>query len=304
MATSLGVLFYVRPLLIDLKYGQVNQIIVCLLSVALIELYQPKAKVKRLLQWMSASVFSISKIFPAVLLIIPFVSFFENVQKKDYQKSSLWAAIGILVGAMILFSIPFISLSTHDFIQTYQDWIKALGAKGLPVETHNQSFLAFLMRVLFNVDTYSRVVGPYIQNYGFKVVQDVSVLKIWQLVFSLLSLGFILGTALSYSRKKVDKTILAALAICFVPSYLVWKPYFIFGIPLAIVLMERTIRFNWVSQARILFVTWIFLTFTSVHFIGAKATGWFEGWSFMLWLQLVLVGLSFRTPPLKQKVIS
>ena len=163
-------------------------------------------------------------------------------------------------------------------------WMQALVAKGLPLESHNQSFTAFLHHFFGGEPTPIFAQGRAGMLIGFALLQSgtIQVLSIlWTVGLSVLVLVWML-------REKSQAPFVWIAVLCgllILPSHLVWKPYFVMGIPAAIVFLSK-MRSQWWA-----IIPGILINFTGFDFVGYQLGGWLEGAALLLWVHLALVAL-------------
>jgi hypothetical protein len=292
LATGLATLFFLRSIAIDLRYGQVNLFILAASVFALLawsERENTRASARRLgWSWFLFSIAAFSKIYPLALFILPAVSLFRDRKSGSSVRALI---IGSTIGAVVLLLPPlFVS-------GVYPAWFEALGRKGLPTETHNQSLLAFLTRIFSGEPFYPLALGGEpILFKGFVFSAEV-IRGVW-LGFSVLILAFIGKLAWNEGDDERNRPLVGwlLLGLCFLPAHLIWKSYFVLGIPLVTVLFSEAVR-NETFRAQILkpaIVAGCLLCFTSIDFVGVKASVWIEAFSPFFWVQsaAVLTGLS------------
>jgi hypothetical protein len=139
-----GCLLFVRPLMIDFSYGQVNLLILTVCIWALLTLRGGKfGKFEEIFSWSVLTWVAFSKLFPLPLLLAPWVMGDTIAQGKKFD-----AKLGILLGAVFVIAVPWIVLGSAGAARLLLDWRDALISRGLPLESHNQSFTAFLYHYL------------------------------------------------------------------------------------------------------------------------------------------------------------
>jgi hypothetical protein len=173
----------------------------------------------------------------------------------------------------------------------YQGWQQALLSKGFPTETHNQSFLAFLFHSFSGESFYSLMRGPTPYNYTwFKLPNQIlySLGMVWSLSLGLLLL---LGTYFC-GVKKDFRLGLILLAASVLPSHLIWKPYFVFAIPLAsyVAFICETRK-----KGMSLFVLGaVLINLSSFDFIGREWASVLEAHALYLWIMIVLLIVALK----------
>ena len=217
-----------RPLLIDLQYGQVNTFILAGSVWALLSFFAKRPDPARIsLSWFMLGIVGVSKLFALPLLLLPWF----RPRNEITQKAKLFSVLGVVVAG----AVPILTMGFSGAFSLFLAWREALISKGLPFESHNQSFIALL-------DHYFTTDPTHIIALGWKwVVLGHSLLSMQTITE--LSLGwafFFMGVLLYWIiRVRTDalRWIAVATALLFVPSYLVWKPYFVLSYPLAVLLL-------------------------------------------------------------------
>jgi len=290
LSVLLGILFFARPLLNELRYGQVNLLIVTLSVWALDSLFvNDKKAPKKFWAWFTFSIAAVAKLFPAVLIWIPFFPY------RHGRADRLSARLGIFCGIFTLVFIPILTQGLDGLVLMYQGWQQALLSKGFPVETHNQSFLAFLFHSFSGETFYSLMRGPVLHDYTWISVPK-SLLYSLGMVWSV-STGLLLLVGTYFCGIKKDFRLgLILLAASVLPSHLVWKPYFVFAIPLAIYVA-------FICETRkkgmpYFILGALLINLSSFDFIGREWASILEAHAHYLWITLVLlvVGLKAKRP--------
>jgi hypothetical protein len=306
---AIAALVMIRPLLIDFQYGQVNLLI---LGVCIWALWKHASldKIERQSElssessrpprrdrpwtygvaWFLLGIAAVSKLFPLPLVILPWLRFPRSAQKTkiSYERA------GVFLGVIVTLFLPMISVGFHGALQLLFAWREALIAKGLPFESHNQSFAAFLHHYFTAEPTHIIALGSHWVVIGKDLLslETITMLSIaWSLIFA----GFLLGWLLRADWKDRERWIAVAVALLFIPSYLVWKPYFVFGVPAAILVGRRATR----TSIWILAIAFVLINLTGFDMIGGALAGYLEAASLFLWVHLAIVaavvlGLRFR----------
>jgi hypothetical protein len=273
-----GVLLFSRPLIIDLQYGQVNAWILFAAVWVLLTFDDPaRGAVARAVSWLSFSFLAAAKLFGLPLLLLPFVTRGRRIERA-----------ATAAGAACALVPPFFSLGASGTAAILLEWKAALLGKGIPLETHNQSFSAFLHRIPGTSPS------PYIPleshlpfSLGWLDPRSVDLLS---LAWAAGVAGILLALVLVRPERRGPAWAALLIGLLVIPSHLVWKPYFIFGIPAALCFVAR-IR----ARRELVFATLVFamINLTGFDLVGYAAAARIEaasGWLFALLGLLVLVG--------------
>lgn len=283
LAALLGTLFFVRPLLTELKYGQVNLLIVTAFVFAIDEFLKPSPQHRRLFfSWLIYAVAAVAKLFPAVLIWIPFLPM------GDRRSKYLSARLGVCAGAVLLFFIPFLTEGLSGGMNLYFLWRDALLAKGFPTETHNQSFLAFLVHTFTDEGFFSLMRGPTKFDYSWFSVPK-SVLYVLGMVWSVAVGGFIFLGSFWFTRTRDVRLACVLIALTVLPSHLVWKPYFVFMIPLAIACFSHALATQNRRALQVLGFGVLLVNLTSFDFVGRAMAARLEAHALLLWVSVALI---------------
>jgi hypothetical protein len=293
---SMGVALLARPILIDFQYGQVNILILgaCLWAV-LTHFHRAEATVWDGLPWFVLGLLAIAKVFALPLLAIPWLLPAVSRRKLAIER------IGVALGLAVTIFVPAWTLGLEGNEALLRSWIDALQAKGLPLETHNQSFAAAVIRVFSGETTHVIFKGPENVSLGWAFLSPMQ-LKLVSLAWTFTWLGVIAAWLLAAPAKWPALSWISILiALLILPAHLVWKPYFIMGLPIAILCVRHAIN-EW-SDGR-----WLYLVMLGVLFFGINFSGFdflpddfaahLEGASLLLWMHLGLLALSSRWRPL------
>jgi len=273
----LAVLFSIRPLAIDLRYGQVNLLILASgvwAMIAWLERNSNRGAGGRIfLAWFLFSIAAFTKIYPLALLLFPLFSI------------SIPALFGASAGAVLLLVPPI-------FVGgIYPAWLDALSRKGLPTETHNQSLAAFFSRVFGGDSFHSLSLGGETLRFPFGPSSAAFGRTVWFL-FSLTVVAALFRLARRNGKMGDRDPLLmgVALAACFLPAHLIWKSYFVLGIPLLAALFFEA-KNDEVFFRKLFYPVLsagIFLAFTSIDFVGPRTSAWIEAVSPFFWIHLAL----------------
>jgi len=285
LPVCIAILFSMRSIWIDLRYGQVNLLILSLAICALLNFSKPSTDLRSerilFLSWLGLGIAAISKLYPLALLAIPFFRF----RNGKWERKSFIALGGAALGVWIILVLPFIFAQGEGRF-LYEEWIAALGRRGFPTDTHNQSFLAFLHRILSGEDFYSLTLGGTPLKTAFLTL-STGTLRAIGLVFSL-------GVAALFLRvvRKVKDEELAsflALSLCFLPAHLIWKSYFLLALPLVAIVAKGKYRVPVILLG-------CCLIFTSNEFLSPTAAAWVEASSIFLWAHLAIISFALARP--------
>ncbi len=282
-----AVVLTARPLLIDFQYGQVNTFLLGACVWALATHFDSKASgLQRYSAWFMLGVWATAKLIVFPLFLVPIFSYSKG--RSDRQ------LIAATLGVAVLLLLPLLGVDSAGCIQLLYNWKDALLSRGLPLESHNQSFSALLWHYLSGTPT--RVVseaGAMIQmGWGILSPQVISALTFaWS---GLTFVGFF--TILASKRlRNSDPVLWSALLISllFVPSHLVWKPYFLLGLPLVAyglkLASKGLLQNQTVLGVAIMAVYFLGMNFTGFDFIGHDLAARIEGASVMLLFHLTIV---------------
>ncbi len=278
-----------RPLLVDFQYGQVNVFILAACVWAVIRHLEPGRPHASVIAWTVFSITAVAKIFPLPLLILPWLPGRPHPGRR-------WERLGTLIGCLLVLGIPFVAQGSDGAIALYGQWREALLSRGLPLESHNQSFAAFVHHFFSGEGT--RVIArgsAALLNLGRPWLSPDSVsLLSWS--WTLITTGVMLGWLLNRpaSRSKDWAWLAMVIGLLIVPSHLIWKPYFVFGIPAAVCAngaAERTGRKSYLVALVLLFA---FANLSGFDVIGAEWGARAEAASLLLACHLALLILSSR----------
>lgn len=288
----LAILFSVRPLLIDLRYGQVNLLILSSAVWALLAWSERTgtraAKMNLAASWFVFAIAACAKIYPLALFLYPIGGMLrDGATGREHGRPAILGAIG---GAAFLLLPPLV----HSGV--YAGWMDALARKGLPTDTHNQSLLAFLVRVVGGEPFYALGMGGEALRFPGMPLSIAATKAIW-IAFTLAVVGSIARLAFRRSGGFGDARLSAwlGLALCFVPAHLVWKSYFVLGIPLIAAIFasakdDPAFRRKLAPTAVLLGLA---LACASIDVLGPRASAWVEACAPFLWVHLVAIVTGF-----------
>ncbi len=282
---ALGFLLLARPLLIDFQYGQVNLLILgaCVWGLTRHFAAEERSPSIDALAWAALGIAAVAKVFPLPLVLVPFA-----VPAAGRKASS--ERLGVFAGVLLVLAIPFFAQGWQGGLELLHGWREALAAKGLPLESHNQSFAAFLRHYFSDEATHVIGWGMIHEKIGLYPLQPstLGALSVaWTLTFMGILLAWILVAQGPKSSRAPREWIAILVALLILPSHLVWKPYFVFGLPAAVLAVDRARGRPWAQAAlALVFVT---INLTGFDFIGVRASGYIEAAAAMLWAYLLLL---------------
>lgn len=284
---ALGVVMTARPLLIDMRYGQVNLFILAAAVAALAPRAQGSAASGwTVVQWAWLATMALAKLIALPLLAIPVLV----TRGEDARRIRLERA-GVVAGVLIVAVAPLASEGIDGLLDLYLKWKGALVSKGFPTESHNQSFLAFLHHYFSGEATsvLFRPGRPY--RLGWAMLSPEA-LKLIGTAWTMLTAGIALGWIL-FARGRGDlRWIAVTIALLILPSHLVWKPYFVLTLPVAAVAALDAIRSLKSGAGSGRLVLWclalLLLNFTGFDFVGTDWAARFEAGAIFLFVHLLL----------------
>lgn len=286
-AVAIGFAFGLRALLIDLQYGQVNLIILAVCLRALHELSLARARPTLAIggSWAALAFCAVAKIYPAPLLLLPWISRGAGVRA---------ALLGSAVGLVVILGAPFVFLGPADGVELYSRWFAALAAKGLPLESHNQSWIAGCVRWLTLEPVHVMGWGYHLTPLGLGWLNAAEARRLGA-ALSVISVGLLLHRLLRFRFD--DEWVLdrsgQLFLLLLLPGYLVWKPYFVLCIPAGAAWAAHVLKQGKSGKLRAAVgsLAFVLINLTSIDVIGAWAGGRFEAASAML-LGAVCLGVS------------
>jgi hypothetical protein len=275
---ALGVCLLARPVLIDFQYGQVNTLILGACVWPLSRYFgECEAGLGDFVSWAVLGLAAITKLFPLPLLLIPFVT--PGPRRK-------FSCAGAIFGVALILALPFFTQGWEGSLNLFRDWRTALLDRGLPLESHNQSFSAFLHHYL-SAD-FTQIIAEHRRKLFLGLIDLSSeTVELLTAAWALLTSGAILSLILFKSPKARPETWIALLVgLLIIPSHLVWKPYFIFGIPAAI-LAVRSLPRHWIALVAI----FALVNLSGFDVLGADLGARFEAAAVLLWAHLLLLAI-------------
>ncbi len=176
-------------------------------------------------------------------------------------------------------------------------WYEALLLKGFPFESHNQSFAAFLYHYFSGAATPVISEGGRLIPFGFGLFSR-GWIQILSLVWTgVLGLGILAWLWRGYQKRAPLEWIAVLVGLLILPSHLVWKPYFVLGLPLAILLVHRWTFCSGKQAMRGWAIYGIFfalINLTGFDFIGHAWGSRFEAGAVLLWAHLALMAMVLK----------
>lgn len=284
-AAAAGLAIVARPFLIDLGYGQVNTFILGAAIWALLEhagVARRESTVLAFLSWAVLACAAVAKIFPLPLLLIPF---FDSGVPRSRLKIE---RAGAVAGALAVLLFPMLTEGFMGWVTLMQGWRDALLAKGLPLESHNQSFVAFLYHYFSGIPTHVISEGPPKVLLGFPLFAAQTI-ELLSLAWTFSWAGFLFAWILLGPREDRFRWIAVALAMLVLPSHLFWKTYLIFCFPLAAWIASRE------GVSAFTLALFAAINLTGYELIGHALSSRIEAGSVLLFANLVMVSYGVVT---------
>ncbi|HCM40305.1 MAG: hypothetical protein A2Z97_13020 [Bdellovibrionales bacterium GWB1_52_6] len=295
IATGIGgwaVLLLTRPILIDFQYGQVNLFILGAAVWALLRHFRGGTSKESLsrerlwdrLSWALLAVAAVAKVFPLPLLLVPWITRAHlPVQRLRNER------VGVLVGLVLVLCLPFLSYGVSEGVELYRGWYEALLMKGFPLESHNQSFAAFIHHYLTGAGTAVLSEGGAVLPFGFDLFSFGTV-RVLAFVWTLLSgAGILIWLFWGNRRRAPIEWIAVAIGILILPSHLVWKPYFVMGLPLAVLCTQRWLVLGQKTGIMLYLTFFAVINLTGFDFVGHEMGPRLEAASLFLWAHLAMI---------------
>ncbi|MEI7999586.1 MAG: glycosyltransferase family 87 protein, partial [Candidatus Omnitrophota bacterium] len=213
-----GVVLVARPLLIDFEYGQVNIIILGVCVWGILGHFEKKNSFFwDPFRWLLLTTAAVAKLYPLPLLLVPWaIQFGISKKKLKFEKYAIF--LGILISILI----PVFSQGWAGTWSLFLDWREAIMARGLPLESHNQSFSALIYHYLSgNPTAVLSEGGPILLGQRCLSAVQISFLSLF---WTSGVIGIILGWIVAGSNHSPFKWTAMMIGLLIVPSHLVWKP--------------------------------------------------------------------------------
>lgn len=255
----LACLLLTRYLLVSLGYGQINLLVLALMLCSQLLLDTGRQKSAGVIWALVASL----KVYPLVL-------------GAEFALRKRWLGIVTFTLTIVgLLALPFLFFGASLGKDLYQQFLAGLAGKGLPLHSHNQSFVALFSRICTKEAFELHGVGW--TQWGFFPIGALPARIAASFV------GFALAIFSWWRARKLDTGYLsaAAFSILFL-SHIVWKDYLLFlYFPLVEILGNRGISFRKKTWGACLFLAMV--TFSSADFAGPRRAALFDAASIHLW---------------------
>jgi hypothetical protein len=281
-----GAVLVSRPLLIDLEYGQVNLLILAACIWALTGHFDGKSSPKwDSARWVILAFAAVAKLFPTPLLLVPwFVTSGIPAKKLRFER------IAVILGAIVTLLIPVLSLGWGGTWNLLVEWRGAVLARGLPMESHNQSFAALLYHYLSGNPTFVLSEGTLPLQLGGSWLSPEQIV-FFSLFWTMASFGTILGWIVSGSFHPSMKWMVLLIGLLIVPSHLVWKPYFVMSLPMAVFIANQTLVSHRLRDWLIFMGLFVGINLTGFDFLGHHWAAHLEAASILLLMHLVMMAV-------------
>ena len=251
-----------RYLAINFSYGQVNLVILALM--VLVATLLERKKISAGIVW---AVATLTKVFPAVQII-------DFILRRRYRDLALAATVMVAAAS---FTIGFWGWDTA--LSLHQQFFSALGSKGLPLHSHNQSLAAFFSR-LFTQEIFELHSVEHVR-WGWLPFSAGAAKGCALVIGALLS---VVSWRKAAVRELPWDFCAAALFTVLFLSHLVWKDYFIFlFIPLFQILEAKEKMWRLVVVGFLLLIT-----LSSRDVIGAYGAAFLDAASVHLWAAILV----------------
>jgi hypothetical protein len=219
------------------------------------------------------------------------------------RKKLIYERLAIFLGFVVAILLPVFFLGWKGGLDLLWHWKDALVARGLPLESHNQSFTALLHHYLSGHPTAVLSEGGQPLFFGHGWLSSLQITLI-ALCWSCLSVGFLLnwiivGPRSQHPRSNPDlaKWIAVAIGALIVPSHLIWKPYFVMSLPLGVWMAQYAFRlvfrraFHWGNIWILFFMVALFagINMTGFDFVGHDLGAHFEAGSILLLMHVAMI---------------
>ncbi len=278
---ALAIVLCARPILSDLMVGQFNSLMLFAALLALSE--EGKSSVRIFSKWFLFSLAAFSKLVLLPILFLPFLSF---LRKRQHG----WALAGATAGILLIALLPLCSVSISELATLYAQWFQGILAKGIPLETGNQSLAAFVYRFFGEGELRSVFAPGLAQPMGlnwWSVSQLESFSKIWMAIGMFLSVGWIwIGVKKEITRSKEWIAVMIGLLV--VPSHIAWKYFFVFSLPLWLMALKDGLdRKN--ERMLLLAAMFFVVNFSTNSFLSTAFASRFEAFSPLFFCHVLLL---------------
>lgn len=287
-----GVALVARPVLIDFQYGQVNLLILGACVWALLGHFRrgDPASAWDLIRWTVLAMAAMAKVFPLPLLVVPWLA---TATPKVWRERS-----GTIVGLALVLAAPLLTQGWDGNLELLARWRDALILRGLPFESHNQSFSALLHRWFSGEPVHVVALGMHPIQMGWSLL-STTVIGLLSLAWIAIAAGVLLAWLLVVRRPSALVWVAVAVALLILPSHLVWKPYFVMFLPVAILVAARTQRSD--GEWTALVVAFAAMNLSGFDLVGAAWGARLESASVMLWSALAYLALLNRSVAAAQR---
>ena len=232
-----GVVGAARPVLIDMQYGQVNLLVMAAGAWALLTHFQASRPRSRevFVAWLVLGIAAASKLLLLPLALVPFISF-DNGGAKIPASRLRRERAGLLTGFLLVLLAPVITEGIRATWGLHELWMDALVGRGLPLESHNQSFTALLHRYFSGMETHVIARGTQLTALGGSWLPRGTI-NLLSVAWTFITMGGLLAwlmqgpTGSPHGKRSPARWLAVAVAMSVLPAHLVWKPYFVLGIP-------------------------------------------------------------------------
>jgi hypothetical protein len=184
--------------------------------------------------------------------------------------------------------LPALSQGWQGAYRLLWDWRDAVLAKGLPLESHNQSFTALLYHYLSGSPTAVLSEGSRPLFFGIAWLSQ-SQIALLSFSWTMITIGILLGWILVQEAYSILIWIPVLIGLLIVPSHLIWKPYFVMSIPLSVCVFQQAVIYKKKSLFLLILMFFIGVNLTGFDFIGHHWAAQVEAASFLLILHLALM---------------
>ncbi len=285
-----GVMIVARPILIDFEYGQVNLWVLVACAWGLMAHFNHQVSTRSLFfRWFLLTFAAFTKLFPLPLLVVPwFVTRGIDPKRLKVERVAVFSSF------LFAFAVPFWNQGWTGMWDLLLGWREAVLARGLPLESHNQSFTAFLYHYFSGQPTFVLSEGGQTFTLGWAGL-SISQIQLLSMAWALGSCGLILGWIVSGSQywisKSTSRWIAVLLGLLIVPSHLVWKPYFVLSVPLTIHFIQQTLLGKSKFAFGVLLLLFSMINLTGFDFVGHTWAVYFEAGSLFLMAHLTFMAL-------------
>ncbi len=289
LVSCAGALLLAKPILIDFQYGQINLFLVSIAVLCLISHFDrdPKRIVSAML-WALLAILAVTKVFLVPLLAVPWM-----VTRGLSRGKLRTERAGVLIGVALVVLMPFFFEGFSGGFSLYSSWRQAVIAKGVPQESHNQSFTAMLYHYLSGSPTH--VISEGTEVPMGRAVLSLQAIQLLSYAWTLITLGILAGWMLTWEFRAPLRWIAVLLGLLIVPSHLVWKPYFVFSLPAAVLVLAECVRVKGKGKWKN-FLRWgvpgllfVLINLTGFDFVGRSLGPQIEASSLLLFLHLGLL---------------